>query len=151
MAENRKVLDFEDSEFWSHIYDLFDVDKNGEISFGEWIVVLSVLTRGSLQDKLDWIFQLLDVDGDGHITRTELTFIISYLEKLYPSLGDPAFFVDEIFSRWDVSHDGSLSKAEFIAGFTHYKDLNESVILLNNLVAKSFQISPPEPDSDPEV
>ena len=41
------------------------------------LVSLSTLLRGSVYDRLSWIFKLYDVNGDGLITKRELHDIIA--------------------------------------------------------------------------
>jgi Ca2+-binding EF-hand superfamily protein len=50
---------------------------------------LSSLARGTVQEKLRWIFALYDLDGDGVLTREELYRIIC---AVYDLLGrvDPS-------------------------------------------------------------
>ena len=50
---------------------------------------LSSLSKGSIQDKLRWIFQLYDLDGDGLLTRDELFRIISSIFDLMGRSSDP--------------------------------------------------------------
>jgi Ca2+-binding EF-hand superfamily protein len=140
IEENKRFTGVGDEQFWSHVFALFDHDHNEQVSFGEWIVVLSTITRGTVKEKLDWLFHLFDLDNDGQITRDELLFILRFLAKVHPDSDGrrPSDFVDLIFDKWDVDKDGSLSKAEFIAGFTHFKHLNDSVILLNRVIAQAF-------------
>ena len=41
-----------------------------------------MLLRGSLDEKLRWTFSLYDIDGDGSITRGEMTDIVSAVYEL---------------------------------------------------------------------
>lgn len=141
------TLPLHDAVFWGHIFDLFDASRDGEISFVEWIRVLSFLTRGSVSEKLEFLFQVFDVNSDDFIHKDELYYIIALLHNIYPSEEQsPQEFVDHIFDEWDVDRDGSISRAEFIAGVTHFKHLNKSIVRLNQLIgeslSKKFHTSP---------
>ena len=55
----------------------------------DMLVSLSQLLRGSSLDKLQWAFQLYDVNGDGCITKTELSDIVSSIHELMGRTSGP--------------------------------------------------------------
>lgn len=44
------------------------------------------MSRGSLEEKLCWTFQLYDINSDGHITREEMSDIVT---AVYGLMGHP--------------------------------------------------------------
>lgn len=64
------------------VFNSFDVQRKQEITFTDFVIGLSVLTRGSLDEQLKWIFTLYDLNGDGQITRDELAKIVSSVHDL---------------------------------------------------------------------
>ena len=47
-------------------------DRTGGITFGDFMEFLSVITKGTTEDKLQWAFTFYDVNHDGVISREEL-------------------------------------------------------------------------------
>lgn len=48
------------------------------------MAILSKVSRGSVQEKLQWIFGLYDINKDGHITKKEMVDVVN---SIYEMLG----------------------------------------------------------------
>ncbi|CAG2121281.1 unnamed protein product, partial [Medioppia subpectinata] len=57
------------NQYAHYVFNTFDPDKTGSITFTDFVIGLSVLARGSIQDKLRWTFSLYDINNDGMITK----------------------------------------------------------------------------------
>uniref|UniRef100_A0A915PQG3 EF-hand domain-containing protein n=1 Tax=Setaria digitata TaxID=48799 RepID=A0A915PQG3_9BILA len=111
------------TKFATFVFNVFDSNKDGRISFHEFIIALSITSRGTLDEKLDWAFSLYDVDKDGYITKEEMANII---EAIHSMIGDvlelprdedtPEKRVAKIFSNMDHNLDGKLTREEFKQG-----------------------------------
>lgn len=49
---------------------------------------MSTLSRGSLDEKLEWTFQLYDVNGDGYISKEEMTEVMTSVYELMGKISE---------------------------------------------------------------
>ena len=63
--------------FAENVFRAYDADGNDSISFREFMCALSVTTRGTAAERLEWSFKMYDIDGDGYIDRDEASDILT--------------------------------------------------------------------------
>ncbi|KAK8397654.1 hypothetical protein O3P69_004438 [Scylla paramamosain] len=93
------------SAMYAHyVFGTMDHDGSGTITFGDFIMGLSVLLKGTLQERINWIFNLYDINNDGYITKEELVDIVTSIydlmgEQTSPAIDDgtPVDHVERIF------------------------------------------------------
>lgn len=147
------------TSFADYVFNVFDSDKSGSIDFKEFICALSVTSRGKMEDKLTWAFQLYDIDGDGKISYDEMLQIVeaiykmvnppirySYLccaayrfqvgsmVKLPADEDTPEKRVRKIFRMMDKDENGSLDMAEFKEGSKRDETIVSALSLYDGLV-----------------
>ncbi|XP_065322584.1 neuronal calcium sensor 1-like isoform X2 [Gordionus sp. m RMFG-2023] len=106
------------TQFSEIIFDVFDENKDGYLNFREFILSLSIISRGTSEEKLDWAFSMYDLNRDNYITQKEMMSIIM---AIYDMLGhgnkerkNSQDKIKILFRDIDTNKDGKISKEEFI-------------------------------------
>lgn len=65
------------------IFNLVDKDKNGFISFREFVDMLVIFLKGSAEEKMKLMFDMYDINGTGRLKREEFSAMLRYSFKLF--------------------------------------------------------------------
>merc|ERR1712183_1069511 len=90
------------------MFRVFALKNSYSIDFDEFLRCLSVTTRGTLSEQIEWIFRIYDVDGDGNIVVSEIVEIMRAA-----NINQTSSEILAIFKRMDKNNDGVLSFEEF--------------------------------------
>ncbi|XP_015123350.1 dual oxidase [Diachasma alloeum] len=78
-----------DSEFVRKMFNLIDTDKNGFISFREFIDMLVLFLKGTAEDKLKLMFDMYDINGLGHLKREDFAHMLrSFMDTVNADISD---------------------------------------------------------------
>jgi len=91
------------------LFQVYDINKNGTISWNEFVGAVALVTKGSFEEKVSLVFNSFDANGDGKVTRDELAKAV----RLFSDEGSD--FVNKVFKSCDKNGDGSINNAEFTA------------------------------------
>ncbi|KAI1902548.1 hypothetical protein AGOR_G00017010 [Albula goreensis] len=129
------------STYAHYLFNAFDSAHNGSIKFEDFVMGLSILLRGSVTEKLQWTFNLYDINRDGYISKEEMTQIVSAIYDMmgkytYPALkGDvPRQHVDIFFQKMDKNKDGVVTLDEFILACQEDDTMMRSLQLFENVM-----------------
>ncbi|KAI4899897.1 hypothetical protein NFI96_003345 [Prochilodus magdalenae] len=71
------LINTEDASTYAHyLFNAFDSTHSGSIKFEDFVTALSILLRGSTREKLQWTFNLYDINKDGYINKEDKLFIL---------------------------------------------------------------------------
>ncbi|KAJ3627029.1 hypothetical protein MTP99_014437 [Tenebrio molitor] len=129
------------SQYAHYVFNTLDQDHSGLISFEDFVQNLSILSRGSLDEKLRWAFTLYDINGDGCITREEMTDIVSAIYDLMGKVAEPSVDedtvkdkVDRIFQKMDKNKDGVVTLDEFLECCRKDEDISSSMAVFDSSI-----------------
>ncbi len=136
----QKLLRSNSSEtYCEFLFRAFDsLSKDGFIQFDEYLIAIYIHSNASTaREKLDWLYNAYDYDGDGFINYHEINQIVHALFILYEMDREKysvAYVSYEIMSILDLNDDDKISKQEFI---NMLKDKQLTHFLAPSLVKQS--------------
>lgn len=113
----------DEDKFCEAVFDVFDTDGNGTVDFGEFLIAFWIRAKGNVKDKLAWLFDIYDTDNSNYISLWEINKMLRLLMNIKGMKDDPYVKARKIMDSLDRSHDGKISKQEFIAGCTKDAEL----------------------------
>lgn len=98
------------------LFHVMDTDNSGTVSFKELASSLSVLGKGTVEEKLKIAFQLYDTDKSGTLEKGEVINIVEQMKTIAATIGRPGCgdFIDSLMQKLDVNGDGEISLDEWI-------------------------------------
>jgi len=115
--EFQLAVGFKESLFMDQMFQLFDNNHDGAITFTEFLTGLSILcTKGTMDEKLAFSFRIYDFDKDGLISKGELRRMLSasLLENdLKMSEENITALVEATFQEGDLDKDDHINFEEY--------------------------------------
>eukprot|EP00759_Apiculatamorpha_spiralis_P017815 PhF_6_TR23927/c0_g1_i1/m.33487/K19932/NCS1; neuronal calcium sensor 1 len=75
------MMGIQDADVTSLIFRAFDKNRDGMVTFGEFVTGMSVMTRGGPEEKLSFAFSLLDTRGIGYISKSDLIPVVAAIQR----------------------------------------------------------------------
>ena len=106
------------SEISAKLFDKYDEDRSGYLDFRELVVCLSLLSKGSFEEKLRVCYDLFDVDHSGYLSEDELeallTSVANHLKQTNtPEEAQQALGPVRDILRYCLADDNMVSWSEF--------------------------------------
>jgi Ca2+-binding EF-hand superfamily protein len=121
-----------DEAGYKNLFSNMDHDNSGTVSFAELATSLSVVGKGSSDDKLAFTFDLYDTDKSGYLDRKECEHVLQQMKRVAATLGRQGkerkcqrvnvfwlFLIADDFivgtlDKLDKDKDGKITRAEWM-------------------------------------
>jgi Ca2+-binding EF-hand superfamily protein len=80
------------NDYCRQLFQVFDVDGSKYIDFKEFIIALSITSRGTDDQKLNWSFRLYDCKKSGKVSYDDMLVVI---EAIYKMIGPMVSLPDD--------------------------------------------------------
>ncbi|XP_043265936.1 Kv channel-interacting protein 1-like isoform X1 [Colletes gigas] len=131
------------SQYAHYVFNTMKRKPSGKISFEEFLTILSKVSRGSVEEKLQWVFGLYDLDGDGLISKEEMLDVVGSIYEMLgrytqPQIVEPHLaareHVDRIFHLIDANKDGVVTIEELVQWCSKDEQLLKSLDTLDTVL-----------------
>ncbi|KAF8792323.1 EF-hand calcium-binding domain-containing [Argiope bruennichi] len=107
-----------DDFFMRRIFFASDLDKDRRISMEEFIRVVAIMLRGTMEEKIKLCFTCYDINDNMELTREDVTTLLIEAVSEPPTRDSSADalrdLVELIFSKLDEDGDGIITYEEFV-------------------------------------
>ncbi|CAF2719087.1 unnamed protein product [Rotaria sp. Silwood2] len=116
-----------DTQQYAHlIFSTFDLRSSGIVTFEDFLIGLSTLCRGTVEDRLKWIFKLYDNKKTGRLTKDDLHVIVCAVHSL---LGNAS----------NRHHDYTITQEHTTIVFQKFDQKNQGYITIEDFVSICLQ------------
>ena len=87
-------------------------EHENKMTFGDFMDFLSLVSKGSLEEKMAWSFNFYDINSNGFIEKEEMHAVSAAIFDLMGSSAAQhkrAHQIDKIFSAMDTNRDRAIS------------------------------------------
>uniref|UniRef100_A0A7S2UWF2 EF-hand domain-containing protein n=1 Tax=Fibrocapsa japonica TaxID=94617 RepID=A0A7S2UWF2_9STRA len=123
-----------DAEILDRLFTMVDKTGDDQIPFREFVVGLAPLITGDAADKIQFSFELYDLDGTGQLQQQEMIDVLTSQNNTASYFGDPVMSKEQIeqlgedvFREADVSQTGTVNYRDYITAVTNHPVLQQFV------------------------
>lgn len=109
------------------VFSAIDTNDDGYIDFVEYLMSVKFFQSQSPIEKADFVFRIIDKNGDRHVSVKEIERILKCLQVYHQSLSSvqinemisdgPKPAAQSILQRLDEDHSGLIGVSEFVDGW----------------------------------
>jgi len=101
------------------LFRAFNIQSANFVERSEWIRGLSIMTRGSFEERIEFAFKVYDMDEDGELEREEMYLFLRDAivvpkneDDMQEEIND---LIEILFRQLDGTCDGVVDKSDFAA------------------------------------
>jgi len=115
-----------DKKIQKSVFKAIDESNDGSIGFEEYIKALSIMTRGSAEEKVNMALKIIDLDGNSKVNQKEIIEACSDIVKILKNEGyESELSVDEVVSRI-FNMDKPEEDAKAHSGYVKFQSLTSN-------------------------
>jgi len=143
-SQGMKAMSVPEGPLHDLLFDAFDLDKDGSLSFTDFVLGMSVLQKGTPDEKLELSFRLYDADRDGLLSHDDVLVVVSALFDLLGPItlnsgkkyDVPSQMVDDFFEEMDTEGTGKITLEAYKDGAMKNPDIFQALRLFTTGTAK---------------
>ncbi|XP_063782342.1 dual oxidase 2-like [Pseudophryne corroboree] len=119
------------AHFVEAMFSEADKDSNGYLSFKEFCYILIILLKGSVKDKLRFIFSMHDINGNGLLPKKEFCEMLRSFRQVSDFLSKDQIeqVIESMFSEAGLPSKEEITFEEFHSMFKQYSNVLNSLTL----------------------
>ena len=122
--------------FCEHFFTTFDTDLNGYLDFKEYLLAINKINAETPEDKLKVAFRILDLNGNGKLSFSEMTNFIEVIFKM-PLVDDTTMKNAVIESAKNIFLKMGKNEYEFLTEKEFVEICLQDDLLLQNMLLQS--------------
>merc|ERR1711916_402607 len=111
-------VEIQNKAFLDRLFDIFDRENDGLVNFKEFVTGLSLVLKGTHDEKVKVCFEVYDLDHTGLISKKEMYQVLKAINSTLQLVSEDGStltkeeikdFVDDVFANSDVTGNDKLS------------------------------------------
>lgn len=111
-----------DIDILDRLFTMYDKTGDDVIVYRDFLAGIAPLISGSHNDKIEFAFRMLDLDGSGILRANDMLNALSQMNKVASYFGDPVMSEDQIQGVIGDMLDVAGGTTEGLSAQLHYSD-----------------------------
>ena len=86
------MMDYIDLPYFisNQLWKLMDPTNRGWVGLEQFVVILSTITIGDIKDRISLVFQMLDLDNDGFLSKDDTIAVLLHIPYIHNKTTNPS-------------------------------------------------------------